>query len=108
MLYVVAFLVVAHVAALVFLFNWTAIFNAIVLGLLGRSATRPLAVHPPRGCRTIEEAVVCITPFSREDYKAGLWPPEAIAAKVRWLVAWEALLPMDAVTDETRLKDVFG
>jgi hypothetical protein len=49
-----------------------------------------------------------VTPFTHEDFKAGLWPREEIAAKVRLLVAKAAGLPVDSVTEETSFCDLFA
>lgn len=86
--------------------NWTAFFSLGELGFLARRLTRPWAIHPPVGCETVREAVLHLTPFSQEDYEAGLWPREDIADKVRLIVARATGTPFDSVTEETRLDDI--
>lgn len=86
---------------------------SVFLGLgnayrLARKATRPWAIHPAHGCETIQEAVLYITPFKPEDYRAGLWPPEDIAAKVRQVIASTLGIPFDRITNEIRFIDICG
>jgi hypothetical protein len=103
-----ALIVMAPVALLAYFLNWTVVLSLAELGLLARKVTRPLAIYPPIGCETVQEAVLHLTPFRQEDYKAGLWPREDIAAKVRWITARAAGLPFETVTNETRLLDILG
>ena len=77
-----------------------------MLGLLARKVTRPLTIHPPIGCETMQEAALHLTPFRHEDYKAGLWPREDIAARVRWILARELHIPFEAITEKTSLADL--
>jgi len=58
--------------------------------MLSYRLTRPLAVHPPVYCETVLEAALYLTPFKQVDFKAGLWPQEEIAAKVRMIIACSA------------------
>jgi hypothetical protein len=66
----------------------------------------PLAIHAPVGCETVEEAVLQLTPFRVEDYKAGLWPRETLAAKVRQIVATSSGVSFQAIQSETRWGDL--
>ncbi|OAI45602.1 hypothetical protein AYO44_12730 [Planctomycetaceae bacterium SCGC AG-212-F19] len=86
--------------------GWTAIFSLAELVLLSHKVTRPLAIHSPIGCETVEEAVLQSTPFRHEDYRAGLWPPEDIASKVRLMVAKAAGVSFATITPQTRLCDL--
>jgi hypothetical protein len=86
--------------------GWAALFSLAELMVLSHKVTRPLAIHPPIGCETVEEAVLQLTPFRQEEYRAGLWPLEAIAAKVRMHVAEATNTPFSAITPQTRLCDL--
>jgi len=66
----------------------------------------PLAVNPPIGCETIQEAVLQLTRFKVEDYKAGLWPSELIGARVRQIIAASSGVPFQAIKSETRFIDL--
>jgi hypothetical protein len=101
-----AFIVLAPVALLAYLFDWSFVFSVAELGILARKITRPLAIHPPIGCETMQEAALQLTPFRHEDYKAGLWPREDIAAKVRWVVSYSLRMPFEEVTEETSLANL--
>jgi hypothetical protein len=104
-----ALMVLAPVLLLAFAQKNAAILLSVTeLGLLARRITRPLAVHPPRGCETVREAVLRLTPFDTRDYKAGLWPPEDIADRVRLLIAEVANLPFESVKRESRLIEDLG
>jgi hypothetical protein len=61
--------------------------SAIEISVLVYRLLRPLAIRAPRGCETVREAALHLTPFSPVDYKAGLWPHEDIVDKVRQIVA---------------------
>lgn len=103
----VAILVLLPVALAAFaLKNWTVLLSLGELGLLARRITRPWATQPPIGCETVQEAVILLTPFTRADYQAGLWPQEEIAAKVRRIVAQATGVPFAEITDQTRLDDI--
>ena len=102
-----ACVVLAPVALLVLLVNWSFVCTAVELYIWAQRVTRPLATQVPAGCKTVQEAVLHLTPFRREDYEAGLWPREAIALKVRLLCAKVTGLPLESVKDETRLTDLF-
>jgi hypothetical protein len=68
-----------------------------------RIVTRPYAIVPPPGYETIERAAVNLTRFNMEQYRAGLWTHDDIAAKVRLIVAEVSGMPFDEITDETNL-----
>jgi hypothetical protein len=87
-------IVLAPVALLVLLINWSFAFTAVELYIWARRITRPMAVEVPAGCQTVQEAVLQLTPFRRQDYMAGLWPREAIALRVRMLFARAAGVPL--------------
>jgi hypothetical protein len=101
-----AFIVLAPVALLAHFFSWSFVFSVAELGLLAHKVTRPLAIHPPIGCETMQEAALQLTPFRQEDYKAGLWPREDIAAKVQLIVARELGIQFEAITAETSLANL--
>jgi hypothetical protein len=101
-----ACVVLAPVALLVLLVNWSFVFTAVELYIWARRVTRPLATQVPAGCETVQEAVLHLTPFRREDYNAGLWPREAIALKVRSICARVAGLPVESVKEDTRWIDL--
>src|SRR5262249_42521581 len=82
-----AFIVLTPVALLAYFVSWSFLFSVAELGLIAHKVTRPLAIHPPIGCETMQEAALHLTPFRKEDYEAGLWSHEEIAAKVRWVVS---------------------
>jgi hypothetical protein len=103
----VAFVVLAPLALLAFLVHWSVLLSLAEISMLARWVTRPWAVHPPDDCQTIREAAISITPFRLDDYRAGLWPREEIAAKVRMLVARTACVPLSSVKDDSRLMDLF-
>lgn len=88
--------------------GWMALFSLAELVVLSHKVTRPLAIHPPIGCETVHEAVLELTPFRHEDYRAGLWPPEEIGAKVRLIVAEATGMPFATITPQTKLVDVAG
>jgi len=77
------------------------------LSLLAHRLTRPLAIYPPYGCRTIEELVLHLSRFMPEDYKAGLWTDEEIGAKVRQIFAEIARVPVENIKDDTLLVELF-
>jgi hypothetical protein len=99
-----AFVVLAPVAILVLLLNWSFVFALVELSIWARRVTRPLAIELP--LQTVQEAVLYLTPIRRADYHAGLWPPEAIALKVRALIAEAAGRPLESVQAETRISDL--
>jgi hypothetical protein len=101
---VVAFVILAPVAVLVLLLSWSFVFALVELSILAQRVTRPLAIELP--FHTVQEAVLYLTPFRREDYRAGLWPREAIALKVRVLFAEAAGRPLESVREETRVSDL--
>ena len=105
---VVMVLVLAPVALLVLsLRDWAIGLCVIELAFVAVRLTRRWAIHPPIGCETVLEALLQLRPFRREDYRAGRWPREEIAAKVRFIVARCAGLPFDAIKDETSLAELF-
>jgi hypothetical protein len=77
------------------------VLSMIELGVLSYRLTRPLAVHPPVYCETVPEAALYSTPFKMTDYKAGLWPPEEIAAKVRLIIAQAAGVRFQDASDDS-------
>jgi len=86
--------------------NWSILLSLAELSVLARRVTRPWAVQPPVACETVREATLHLTPFTREDYQAGLWPREEVAAKVRWIVSRAVGVPFESVTDETQFLDL--
>jgi hypothetical protein len=102
----VTLLVLAPVASLTYLFGWIGALHVLEFGKLAYWITRPWAVHPPIGCETVQEAVLHLTPFRQEDYAAGLWPREDIAAKVRWMFCQAAGRSFETVTEKTVIADL--
>ena len=75
------------------------VFNRIFL--LTR-VNEELAIYSPAGCETVQEAVLDLTPFRFEDYKAGLWPPEEIGAKVRHIISEHSGVSFDEIKNDSR------
>ena len=65
-----------------------------------------MAIYPPIGCQTLQEAALQLTPFRKEDYQAGLWPHEDIAGKVRLVICEAIGMPFEAVKEESRLSEL--
>lgn len=101
-------LVVSLIVALLVLSSriWSALATLVDLSWGAKKLTRPWAVHPPIACETVREAVLRLTPFRREDYLAGLWPREDMAAKVRLIIAEVAEVPFAEIRGDTRLFDL--
>lgn len=104
----IAIVVVAPIGIFAFLISWSFLISIAEVSILARWLTRPWAVRPPQGCKTIREAAIEITSFRLEDYHAGLWPREAISAKIRHQIAAVANVPFDAVKEDTNLVDLLG
>jgi hypothetical protein len=83
--------------------TWSVVLSLIELSWVAHRLTRPLAVHPPIGCETVRELVLGWTPFRHEDYRAGLWPQEEIAAKVRLIISRAAGVPFADIKNDTKL-----
>lgn len=98
--------VLAPVLLLVSLLSWTCAFSLIELIMTARRVTRPLAVYPPAGCQSVQEAVLRLTRFHMSDYRNGLWSKEDIAIKVRSIISYSLGLPLEKVTPQTRLLDL--
>jgi hypothetical protein len=84
---------------------WAFFFFLPELSLLVRKIARWLAAHLPKGL-TVYEAALGLTPFRREDYELGLWPPEEIGDKVRLVISNSVGVPFDSIRGETRLADL--
>lgn len=83
------------------------VWSSVQITLLLRRLTRCLAVHPAPGYETVREAAVSLTPFTMDDFRAGLWPREAIADKVRLMFARESGVPFDSIHDDTPIARLF-
>jgi hypothetical protein len=106
--FLAALLISAAVAFVaLFLRTWSALLVLLDWSWLARKLTQPLAVHPPVACETVREAVLHLTPFRREDYQAGLWPREELAAKVRLIISKAAGVPFAQIRDDSKLCDLF-
>jgi hypothetical protein len=79
------------------------VLSVVELWILAYRLTRPLAVYPPASCENVREAVLHVTRFTLADYKAGLWPREEIAAKVRIIIARNCGVRFDDVHDDSCL-----
>lgn len=84
------------------------IWTSVQLTLLLRRWTRFLAVNPAPGYETLREAAVSLTPFTIDDFRAGHWPREAIADKVRLVFARESGVPFDSIHDDTSIERLFS
>ena len=73
---------------------------------IARKLTRTWAIYPPIGCETVQEAVLATTEFHQEDFRAGLWPREDIAAKVRWIFSERSGIPFRDICDEAKIADL--
>jgi hypothetical protein len=105
---IAAVLVLAPVLLLVLsLRRLSLLLSLFELSLLAHRLTRPLAIYPPYGCQTIQELVLHLSRFMPEDYKAGLWTDEEIAAKVRQIFAEIARVPVENIKDDTLLMELF-
>jgi hypothetical protein len=102
--FVVAAFLVFIPALLTLMFQgWSLALCWAKIGMFTRKLTRPFAIHPPPGCTTIREAVLHLSQFRMEDYRAGLWTPEDIASKVRHIIALASGVPLKALTDKTKI-----
>jgi hypothetical protein len=54
----------------------------------------------------VHEAVLRLTPFRHEDFRAGRWPKDEIAAKVRLVLAESSGVSFDRIKNETVLEDL--
>jgi hypothetical protein len=105
---VAAVLVLAPVLLLVLsLRKWSLLLTLVELSALAHRLTRPLAIYPPYGCETVQQLVLHLSRFLAEDYKAGLWTHEEIAAKVRQIFAEIAGVPVENIKDDTLLVELF-
>jgi hypothetical protein len=103
-----AALVLAPVLLLVLsLRKLSLLLSLFELSLLAHRLTRPLAIYPPYGCETVQQVVLHLSRFMPEDFKAGLWTREEIAAKVRQIFAEDAGVPVDYIKDDTPLMELF-
>jgi hypothetical protein len=101
-----AVLVLIPAGLLVGFLSWAYAMSTIKFAYVVHKLTLPGAIYPPIGCETLQEAALHLTPFKMEDYRAGLWPDEAIAAKVRWILSCNLDVPFGSITDKTRLEDL--
>ena len=85
--------------------TWAIFFSLPELSLLLHKLTRRFAIHPPKHL-TVYEAALSLTPFRHEDYKAGLWPAEDIADKVRLVIAVSTGAPFDSLCGKTRIAEL--
>jgi hypothetical protein len=88
--------------------SWLVYLGLFELGWLARKLTRPWAIYPPNGCETVLEAVLHVTPFRGDDYRAGLWSRDDIATKVRWIFSKQLGIPFAAIKDDTPIADIWG
>jgi len=102
----VAVLVVAPLALLGYFLGWWHLLSLPELGLLARKIVGPMAICPPIGCETLQEAALQLTPFRQEDYQAGLWPHEDIVGKVRLIISKNIGMPFEAIREEGRFSDL--
>jgi hypothetical protein len=104
---VAALMVLAPVLLLVLsLRTWCVLLSLIELSWVAHKLTRPLAIHPPAGCETVREAVLHLTPFRHEDYRAGRWPHDDIADKVRQIISAATGVPFAKIKDDSKLVDL--
>jgi hypothetical protein len=82
--------------------------SLVELTFLAYKLTRPLAVHPPAWCRTVGQAALCLRCVSTPDGRGVPWTREEIAERIRMIIAESANLPIDAVTEDARFRDLLG
>ncbi len=87
----------------VLLKDGTVLLSLVERRFLTRCLSGRWPIFLPVVCRTVQEAVLHLTPFQREDYDAGRWPSEDIAAKVRWVIAQSTGVSFATVTSEKRI-----
>lgn len=105
--FVIALMILLPVTVLAYLQrSWLVFLGLLELTWITRKLTRPWALYPPAGCETVLEAVLCTTSFHADDFRAGLWPREEIAAKVRSIFAQHLGVSYQSITDETRITDI--
>jgi hypothetical protein len=87
---------------------WFVIWSFVEFTILAYKLTRPLAVHPPDWCRTVGQAALCLRDIRMPDGQAVAWTRAEVAERVRMIVAEHAGVPIEEVTEDTRLADLFG
>ena len=86
---------------------WVLVIMTIPITIIaGRIMGRTGSIHWPACLETMHDLALSQTRYSRADAKAGLWPRSEIAAKVRWIVAYQSGLRFEEVTEETSLVDL--
>jgi hypothetical protein len=84
--------------------TWVALIALPILALLGYCISRPSAVHPDPP--TVRGAVIALTPFRVEDYRAGLWERSDIADRVRLILSENCGVPFESITEDTEIMDL--
>lgn len=64
------------------------------------------AVHVRPGSATLERIARQNLDFNLADYRKGLWPPEAIEAKVIAILAESCNVPVSSITRDTKWTDL--
>jgi hypothetical protein len=72
----------------------------------GMRVNQEMAIHPPVGCETVQEAVLHLTRFKIKDYKAGLWPSADLAAKVRQIFSQHSGVPFASISTGTPITEL--
>ena len=88
--------------------TWFVICSIVELTFLAYKLTRPLAIHPPAWCRTVGQAALCLGDVRTPDGRGVPWTREEVAERICMIVAERANVPIDQVTEDTRLADLFG
>jgi hypothetical protein len=76
------------------------------LSFLAYRLTRPYAIYLPGYCRTAGQAALCRKDLRAADGQPLPWTRDEIAMKVRMVIAESVRLPMEKLTEDTRLFDL--
>ena len=61
----------------------------------------PPAIYTQGGSETLEQIANQNLKFNLDDYRQGLWPREAIAARVKQIIAYQLNVPASKVQEDT-------
>ena len=66
----------------------------------------PAHVHVWMGSNSLEQIAKQNVGFNQADYRKGLWPPEAIEARVRQIISEWSGVPVERITRETTFQEM--
>jgi hypothetical protein len=66
----------------------------------------PRAVFVRQGYETLEQIANQNLRFNLHDYRQGLWPPEAIEARVKQILAHCCAVPVERIKRETTIREL--